>query len=86
MSPPQDGFAAANLGQRPKFTKTPKAPALKARFTCSAKPFESRFQRLDPRVIRNPRALPQAEFEAAPSALNRSSCSLPFRPTEQDLR
>src|SRR6266480_1045272 len=32
-SPPHDGFAVANLGQRPRESCHPNRPALKARFT-----------------------------------------------------
>jgi hypothetical protein len=35
-SPPQDRFAVANLGQRPRIREIPKSPALKARFTFEA--------------------------------------------------
>jgi len=44
QSPPQDGFAVANLGQRPRITEIRKHSALKARFTSGRT--ESRFQRL----------------------------------------
>ncbi|HEX4707384.1 MAG TPA: hypothetical protein VH229_06590 [Candidatus Udaeobacter sp.] len=33
LSPPQDGFAVANLGHRPRVRQNPKPPALKARFS-----------------------------------------------------
>src|SRR6266513_2848461 len=40
-SPPQDGFAVANLGQRSRESCHPNRPALKARFTSAVTSFRA---------------------------------------------
>jgi hypothetical protein len=72
-SPPQDGFAVANLGQRPRVMKIKKTFALKARFTpgtpVGSAPIESRFQRLFAWRFEFLGRCPRLDFEIAPLAL-----------------
>jgi hypothetical protein len=73
QSPPQDGFAVANLGQRPRVMKIKKTLALKARFTpgtpVGSAPIESRVQRLFAWQFEFLGRCPRLDFEIAPLAL-----------------
>ncbi len=69
-SPPQDGFAVANLGQRPRTGESLNASAEGAiQRRPGAQPYESRFQRSCMAGQSIPGALPQAKRETAPLAL-----------------
>jgi hypothetical protein len=70
-SPPQDGFAVANLGQRPRI---PEIPSVSAEGAIHRQRYahadESRFQRSCIRETSIPGAVPQAKSEIAPLALH----------------
>jgi hypothetical protein len=70
-SPPQDGFAVANLGQRPRIRQTPSFSAEGATHSRRhAHADESRFQRSCIWGASIPGAVPQAKSEIAPLALH----------------
>jgi hypothetical protein len=73
QSPPRDGFAVANLGQRPRVMKIKKTLALKARFTPAHQLDQRQLNRafsacLDGAIEFLGRC-PRLDFEIAPLAL-----------------